>query len=393
MSYDLRQPKIVHLGLVAMVQRLRQDLYSKVQQKDVTVVVPDFSLCRYSIAERCLKNAVKHVSERNARFSLRGAEEEIRLRPEDSRSGFDAGSSVINKALGFKLRRERLYVVGGNISNESHASDSKRIDARVPLGRQVLSCKIDRQIRKKVLRAAEVKPGYREFPQTSAAGRPRITREGVRTMKSPRIILADDHALLLGAFKSFLEPEFDVVATFLDGRTLTENAKALSPDLIVLDIGMPFMNGLSAGQRLKQEIPSVKLIYLTMNQDPDLAAEAFRLGASGYILKNSAASELAHAIREALIGRSYVTPLITEGMVGSFVKNLKLKKPTHKLTLRQKEVLQLLAEGRSMKEVAAILNVTPRTVAFHKYTMMEQLNVKTGAELIHYAITNSIIAA
>ena len=212
-------------------------------------------------------------------------------------------------------------------------------------------------------------------------------------MKRPRIVLADDHSLLLGAFKSFLEPEFEVVGTFLDGRTLVENVKDLHPDVIVLDIGMPAMNGLSAGQRLKQEIPSVKLIYLTMNQDPDLAAEAFKLGASGYLLKSSAASELAFAIREALTGRSYVTPLITEGMVGSFVQNLKRKKPTHKLTLRQKEVLQLLAEGRSMKEVAAILNLTPRTVAFHKYTMMEQLNLKTGAELIQYAIKNSIIGA
>jgi DNA-binding NarL/FixJ family response regulator len=212
-------------------------------------------------------------------------------------------------------------------------------------------------------------------------------------MNRARIILADDHALLLGAFQSLLEPEFEVVGTFLDGRSLVENAKSLHPDVIVLDIGMPLMNGLSAGQRLKQELPAVKLIYLTMNQDPDLAAEAFRLGASGYILKNSAASELAYAIREALGGRSYVTPLITEGMVGSFVQNLKRKKPAHKLTLRQKEVLQLLAEGRSMKEVAAVLNVTPRTVAFHKYTMMEQLKLRTGAELIQYAIKNSIVRA
>ncbi len=212
-------------------------------------------------------------------------------------------------------------------------------------------------------------------------------------MKRPRIVLADDHSLLLGAFKTFLEPEFEVVGTFLDGRTLVDNVKDLHPDVIVLDIGMPLMNGISAGQKLKQYIPTVKLIYLTMNQDPDLAAEAFKIGASGYLLKSSAASELAFAIREALTGRSYVTPLITEGMVGSFVQNLKRKKPTHKLTLRQKEVLQLLAEGRSMKEVAAILNLTPRTVAFHKYTMMEQLNLKTGAELIQYAIKNSIIGA
>ena len=212
-------------------------------------------------------------------------------------------------------------------------------------------------------------------------------------MKRARIVLADDHALLLGAFQSFLEPEFEVVGTFLDGRTLVDNVQSLHPDVIVLDIGMPLMNGLSAGQRLKQDLPGVKLIYLTMNQDPDLAAEAFKLGASGYLLKSSAVSELAHAIREALTGRSYVTPLITEGMVGSFIQNLKRKKPTHKLTLRQKEVLQLLAEGRSMKEVAAILNVTPRTVAYHKYTIMEQLNVKTGAELIQYAIKNSIVGA
>jgi DNA-binding NarL/FixJ family response regulator len=210
-------------------------------------------------------------------------------------------------------------------------------------------------------------------------------------MKRPRIILADDHTLLLGTFQSFLEPEFEVVGTFVDGRSLVENAKSLYPDVIVLDIGMPMMNGLSAGQRLKQLLPATKLIYLTMNQDPDLAAEAFKLGASGYLLKSSAASELAHAIREAIGGRSYVTPLITEGMVGSFVQNLKRKKPAHTLTLRQKEVLQLLAEGRSMKEVAAILNVTPRTVAFHKYTMMGQLNLKTGAELIQYAIKHSIV--
>jgi DNA-binding NarL/FixJ family response regulator len=209
-------------------------------------------------------------------------------------------------------------------------------------------------------------------------------------MKRARIILADDHALLLGAFKSLLEPEFEVVGTFLNGQALVEGAGSLQPNVIVLDIGMPLMNGLSAGHQLKKDIPGVKLIYLTMNLDPDLAAEAVRLGASGYLLKSSATSELPYAIREALTGRSYLTPLITAGMVGSFVQSLKRKKPAHELTLRQKEVLQLLTEGRSMKEVAAILNVTPRTVAFHKYTMMEQLNIKTSAELIQYAIKHSI---
>ena len=212
-------------------------------------------------------------------------------------------------------------------------------------------------------------------------------------MKRSRIILADDHTLLLDTIKNLLEPEFEVVGTFDNGLKLVEAAPELKPDVIVLDIGMPLMNGLNAGQRLKQVMPSVKLIYLTMNQDPDLAAEAFRLGAAGYLVKNSAASELVHAIREVLRGSSYVTPLMTKDMVGSFIQNFKRRKGPHELTLRQKEVLQLLTEGRSMKEAAFILNVTRRTVAFHKYTMMEQLQVKSSAELIQYGMKCSYMAA
>ena len=210
-------------------------------------------------------------------------------------------------------------------------------------------------------------------------------------MKRTRIILADDHTLLSDTIKNLLEPEFEVVATFTDGHTLIEEAPALMPDVVVLDIGMPEMNGLNAGQRLKQMLPAVKLVYLTMHQDPQFASEAFRCGASAYLLKTSAATELVHAIREVLRGRSYVTPLLTKDMVGSFVQNLKHRAPPHELTLRQREVLQLLAEGRSMKEIAYTLNITSRTVAFHKYTMMEQLQVKSSAELIQYAIRNSIL--
>lgn len=184
-----------------------------------------------------------------------------------------------------------------------------------------------------------------------------------------------------------------MVGTFADGHRPVQDAPALQPDVIVLDVGMPIMNGLIAGQRLKQILPRVKLIYLTMNQDPDVAAEAFRLGASGYLVKTSAASELVHAIKEVLLARSYVTPLMTKDMVGSFIQNFKRRKVRHELTLRQREVLQLLAEGRSMKEVAYRLNVTPRTVAFHKYTMMDQLELKSSAELIQYSMKSSILAA
>jgi DNA-binding NarL/FixJ family response regulator len=212
-------------------------------------------------------------------------------------------------------------------------------------------------------------------------------------MKPARIILADEHTILLDALKNLLQPEFEVVGIFSDGRTLLETAPGLDPDVVVLDIGMPMMNGLVAGKRLKQMLPRVKLIYLTMNQDPDVAAEALRLGASGYILKNSAVSELIYAIREALLGRNYVTQLMTKGIVDSFILNHAEGKNRHKLTMRQKEVLQLLAEGRTMKEVAYILDITPRTVAFHKYTMMEQLQIKSSAELIQFAMKSSMVPA
>jgi DNA-binding NarL/FixJ family response regulator len=210
-------------------------------------------------------------------------------------------------------------------------------------------------------------------------------------MKRTRVLIADDHILILEAFKRLLEPEFEVVGTVADGRALIASAAELKPDVIVLDILMPLLNGLDAGRQVKQLLPSVKLIYLTMDQDPDLAAEAFRLGASGYILKNSAANELSFAIHEGIKGRSYVTPLVTEGMVGSLITAAKGRKEDLKPTTRQREVLQLLAEGKSMKEVAEILDITLHTVAFHKYTLMERLQLKTNAQLIKFAIKNHLV--
>jgi len=204
----------------------------------------------------------------------------------------------------------------------------------------------------------------------------------------PRILLADDHTMLLEAFRALLEPEFEVVGTATDGRMLLEEFARLKPDVVVIDVGMPMLNGLDAGRQLKAQQRSVKLIYLTMNPEPDLAREALRLGASGYVLKSSAASELKQAINEALKGRSYITPLITQDVVGLL---LEPQNRPHELTARQREVLQLLAEGRSMKEVASILDVTPRTVAFHKYRMMEQLHLKTSAELVQYAVKHGIV--
>jgi len=209
-------------------------------------------------------------------------------------------------------------------------------------------------------------------------------------MGRPRVILADDHALLLGAFEKLLAPECDIVGQVSDGRALVDAASRLKPDVVVLDIGMPILNGLEAGRQIKQALRDVRLVCLTMNEDPDLAAEAFRAGASAYLLKRSAASELVTAIREVMQGRSYITPIVTEGLVGALL-NVDQQSASHALTSRQREVLQLLAEGRSMKEVAAVLNLTPRTVAFHKYRMMERLKVKSTAELIQYAVKHHIV--
>ncbi len=208
-------------------------------------------------------------------------------------------------------------------------------------------------------------------------------------MTRPRILIADDHVMLLDAFKALLEPDCEVVGTVTDGRMLLEEFSRLHPDVVLLDIAMPLLNGLDAGRQLQAQQRSVKLIYLTMNPDPDLAGEALRLGASGYVLKSSAAQELKQAIQEALRGRSYITPLITRDVVGSLIEQ---RSPRRGLTTRQREVLQLLAEGKSMKEVAAILDLTPRTVAFHKYRMMEQLRLKTSAELVTFAVREGVVA-
>ena len=209
-------------------------------------------------------------------------------------------------------------------------------------------------------------------------------------MPGTRVLLADDHTLLLGAFEKLLAPEFDVVGTVSDGRELVAAAQRLKPDVIVLDIGMPLLNGLEAGRQIKHLLPDTKLVFLTMNEDSDLAAEAFRAGASAYLLKRSATAELVTAIREVINGRSYVTPLVTAGLVGSFMQPQD-KKPLHQLTPRQREVLQLLAEGHSMKQVADLLHVTPRTVQFHKYSMMQQLGIKSSAELIQFAVRQHIV--
>lgn len=212
--------------------------------------------------------------------------------------------------------------------------------------------------------------------------------------KNPaRILIADDHTLVAEAYKGLLEPEFVVIGTVSDGRALVRAAVELKPDLIIVDVSMPLLNGLDAGQQVKGLLPRVKLVFVTMNHDADLAAEAFRCGASGYLLKSCAASELTIAVRKALRGRSYLSPMVSKDPVDFMrLKNKKLADEANRLTERQREVLQLLAEGKCMKEVGAVLNLTTRTIAFHKYRIMQLINAKNNAELVQYAIRNHLIS-
>lgn len=207
----------------------------------------------------------------------------------------------------------------------------------------------------------------------------------------PRVLLADDHTMLLDAFRRLLEPRCEIVGTAADGRALLDLAATTRPEIIVLDVSMPRLNGIDACAQLRHRMPEVKFVFLTVNEDPDLAAEAIRLGASGYLLKSSATGELYTAIEHALADKTYITPLITRGVPLAVFLREAAKPGAEKLTARQREVLQLVAEGRAMKEIADLIHVTTRTVAFHKYTIMEQLGLKTNADLVHYAVEHGLL--
>jgi DNA-binding NarL/FixJ family response regulator len=209
-----------------------------------------------------------------------------------------------------------------------------------------------------------------------------------------RILIADDHNLVAELCKRLLETEFDVVGVVSDGRALARAAGELKPDVVILDVAMPVLNGLDAGRQVKEMLPAVKLIYLTMNPDVEVAAEAFRRGASGYLLKTCAATEMVLAVREVLRGKSWVSRALSRDTINFLRRqDQTLVQEDERLTERQREVLQLLAEGKVMKEVGGILNMSTRTVAYHKYRMMDVLGVKSNAELVKYAVRNHMVAA
>jgi DNA-binding NarL/FixJ family response regulator len=203
--------------------------------------------------------------------------------------------------------------------------------------------------------------------------------------------MADDHRLICAGFQKLLEPMYEVVGIVGDGHALLQAAIELTPDVIFLDVGMPLLNGLDAARELKKKFPKVKLIFLTMNSDLDIAAEALRIGASAYLLKNSDPAELLRAIHDAIRGLTYVTPLIQRAMEESFVRDPRAIDRPKSLSHRQREILQMLAEGRSMKEIAYDLQITHRTVRFHKARLMEGLNLTTNSGLVMYAVKHGVI--
>ena len=209
-------------------------------------------------------------------------------------------------------------------------------------------------------------------------------------MAKTRLLLADDHALVVEAFKKLLQPEFDVVGVASDGRELLELAPVTRPDVVLLDLGMPVLNGFDAGRQLKKLLPAAKIVVLTMNEEVDVAAAALREWASGYVLKSSDGTELRKAIIAVMNGKKYVSQRIEERQTQQFILDPR-RTQTLPLTSRQREVLQVLAEGHRMKDAAAKLHITPRTVAFHKYQIMEEYGLRNNSEFIRFAIKQQVV--
>lgn len=210
-------------------------------------------------------------------------------------------------------------------------------------------------------------------------------------MKRPRVVVADDHTILVEGLRGLLEPEFELVGTAEDGRALLAATEALRPEIVVLDISMPLLNGIEVARQIRKTQPAIKIVFLTMHPDIAFVTEAFRIGASGYVLKRAAASELVTALHQALQGHCYLSPLVTKDTLETLLQRSSSKRESSPLTTRQREVLQLLAEGHAVKEIATVLNVAARTVEFHKYRIMEELGLRTVAELTQYALKHGIL--
>ena len=357
LAYELHSSVLEELGLVealrAACERLGRrsrvevslDLDPKADE-----LTRDSAFCLFRVAQEALNNVARHSQGRMARVALQPMDGGVLLAVRDDGVGFDPTGPGTRKTLGLASMRERLRLVHGTLDIESAPGNGTAVIAWVP------------------------------------------AREGVVMSQLPRVLLADDHLMVAEALKSLLAAEFELIGVVEDGLALVEAAKELRPDVIVADVTMPRLNGIAALLRLRQEGIRVPVVFLTMHRDVSFARRALEAGASGFVLKHSAPFELIQAIRAALDGKTYLTPQLAAEVLAAMTEGPQgTKDPVAALTPRQLEVLQLLAEGRSAKEIASSLSISSRTVEFHKYQMMESLGLHSSAELIHFAIKNGLV--
>ena len=353
LSYQLHPSLIEDLGLVEALQT-ECERFSESEGIPVTLettaleaeLIPESSLCLYRIAQEALRNASRHAGASHVTMSLARVNGEVCLEVTDDGAGFEPSELPARASLGHASMKE-------GPSGPRPASDPEQPRPR----------NHDRGLR---------------------------AREGVDRVSRPRVLLADDHQMVAEGLKNLLTPEFDLVGVVQDGRALVSAARKLRPDVIVADITMPRLSGIEALEELKKGDPGVKLVFLTMHRQVAYARRALKAGASGFVLKHSASKELVLAIRAALDGQTFITPALAKEIRQPWNADLS-GKPAAALTRRQREVVQLLAEGKTAKEIADVLGVSTRTVEFHKYEMMQSLGIQNSAELIHFAIKHGIV--
>ena len=360
LAYQLHPSVLEELGLV---EALRAECGRRTRGGGLDVSVDlgpppraltkDSALCLFRVAQEALSNVAHHAGACRATVTLRQIGDGLLLAVSDDGVGFEPEHSGEGMHLGLASMRERVRLVRGTLDIESAPGQGTKVIAWVP-----------------------------------------VQGGGIRMTSAhrPRVLLADDHLMVAEALTSLLSPEFDLVGVVEDGRQLIEAAGTLRPDVIVADITMPHLNGIDALIRLREEGNRVPVVFLTMHKDVTFARRALEAGASGFVLKHSASVELVAALHAALEGKTYLTPQLAGEVLEAMKQGPSQDSdPAASLTLRQREVLQLLAEGRSAKEIAASLSISTRTVEFHKYQMMETLGLRTNAELIHFAIKNGLV--
>ena len=363
LSHDIYPSVLEHADLV---DALRSHCGEFANQHSLTVVVEadgdlaisdmTIALCLYRVVQEALRNIAKHANAHRVLVSVRRVEDEVQLAVMDDGKGFNpAQARVQNGGLGLRSIEERIRLVGGRLSIETAPHMGTTITVRV-----------------RILASA--------VPDV-CGGSNRVT------MRRPSVLIADDHTIVAEGLVKLLSRRFDVVATVADGTALIEAAERLRPDIIIADLNMPSINGLEAMERLKQRGVASKFVILTMLKEASVAAKAMRAGASAFLLKHSAGSELIGAIDQVLNGGTYIAPAVTMDVLDAFDQK---HRGEGELTKRQRDVLRLIVEGRRMKEIAAILGLSARTVETHKYEMMRVLGVESTAELVALAVKSGL---